>query len=209
LIQIKVAELHGAHPAIRILSPADTEPFAMALNPPFNLDRWIDKFRDQLKPPVGNKLLYEEDGMIAQIIGGPNTRVDFHDDPVQEFFYQLKGDMILKVIDEGEIRDVRINEGEVFMLPPHPRHSPQRPMPGSIGLVVESPRMAGMLDAFEWYCFECMACIHRIEVPVNNIVDDLPPLYEAFYADEAARTCDSCGAVHPGKGKPPPGWADL
>lgn len=98
----------------------------MALNPPFNLDRWIDKFRDQLKPPVGNKLLCEEDGMIAQIIGGPNTRVDFHDDPVQEFFYQLKGDMILKVIDEGEIRDVRINEGEVFMLPPRTRHSPQR-----------------------------------------------------------------------------------
>ena len=68
----------------------------MTVNPPFNLDHWVDRFRDQLKPPVGNKLLFEEDGMIAQIIGGPNTRVDFHDDPVQEFFYQIKGDMILK-----------------------------------------------------------------------------------------------------------------
>jgi 3-hydroxyanthranilate 3,4-dioxygenase len=181
----------------------------MTVNAPFNLDHWVDKFRDQLKPPVSNKLLFEEDGMIAQIIGGPNTRVDFHDDPVQEFFYQIKGDMILKVIDDGEIKSIRLNEGEVFMLPPHMRHSPQRPVPGSYGLVVESPRMAGMLDAFEWYCFECMACIHRIEVPVNNIVDDLPPLYEAFYVDDAARTCDSCGAVHPGKGKPPPGWADI
>ncbi len=181
----------------------------MTLNAPFNLEAWIDRNRDQLKPPVGNKLLYEENGMIAQIIGGPNTRVDFHDDPVQEFFYQLAGDMILKVVDDGRIQDIRINEGEVFMLPPHVRHSPQRPMPGSIGLVVESPRMAGMLDGFEWFCFECGARIHRVEVAVDNIVDDLPPLYEAFYADEAARTCRDCGAVHPGKGKPPPGWADL
>tara|TARA_R110000787_G_scaffold48165_1_gene116285 strand:+ start:762 stop:1301 length:540 start_codon:yes stop_codon:yes gene_type:complete len=179
------------------------------MHAPFNLDRWVEKYRDQLKPPVGNKLLFEEDGMIAQIIGGPNTRVDFHDDPVQEFFYQLRGDMILKVVDRGRIENVRIDEGDVFMLPPHMRHSPQRPLPGSIGLVVESPRMAGMLDGFEWYCFDCMSCIHRVEVPVHNIVDDLPPLYDAFYADAAARTCGACGAVHPGKGKPPPGWADL
>jgi 3-hydroxyanthranilate 3,4-dioxygenase len=59
-----------------------------------------------------------------------------------------------------------------------------------------------------------MARVHRDEgavsrVPVHNIVDDLPPLYEAFYADESARTCGNCGAVHPGKGKPPPGWADI
>ena len=85
--------------------------------------------------------------MIAQIIGGSNTRIDFHNDSVQEFFYQIKGDMILKVIDDGEIKSIRLNEGEVFMLPPHMRHSPQRPVPGSYGLVVESPRMAGMLDA--------------------------------------------------------------
>ena len=103
----------------------------MTVNPPFNLDHWVDRFRDQLKPPVGNKLLFEEDGMIAQIIGGPNTRVDFHDDPVQEFFYQIKGDMILKVVDDREIKSIRINEGEFFMLPPHMRHSPQRPVPGS------------------------------------------------------------------------------
>ncbi len=147
--------------------------------------------------------------MIAKIIGGPNTRVNFHDDPVQEFFYKIKNDMILKVVDDGTIKDVRINEGEVFMLPLHVRHSPQLPVAGSYGLVVESLRMLGILDAIEWYCFECIACIHWIKVPVNNIVDDLPPLYEAFYADDAARTCGDCGAVHPGKGKAPPGWADT
>jgi 3-hydroxyanthranilate 3,4-dioxygenase len=61
----------------------------MTVSAPFNLDHWVDKFRDQVKPPVGNKLFFEEDGMISQIIGGPNTRVDFHDDPMQEFFYLM------------------------------------------------------------------------------------------------------------------------
>ena len=181
----------------------------MPFAPPFNLDHWVEKHRDLLKPPVGNKLLYEEPGMVAQIIGGPNTRVDFHDDPVQEFFYQIKGDMILKVAENGDIFDVRIREGDVFMLPPHTSHSPQRPVPGSIGLVVESPRMQGMMDGFEWYCFECKTRVHRVEVPLNNIVDDLPPLYEAFYADEKARTCPNCGAVHPGKGDPPADWVVI
>ncbi len=180
----------------------------MQLHPsltPFDFRRWIDDHRHLLKPPVGNKLLFEAAGMIVMVVGGPNGRVDFHDDPVQEFFYQIEGDMILKVAEDGEIYDVPIRAGEVFLLPPHVSHSPQRPVPGSIGLVVESPRQPGMLDGFEWYCFDCKARVHRIEVPVDNIVTDLPPLYEAFYADEAARTCPSCGALHPGK-EPPEGW---
>jgi len=181
----------------------------MSFARPFHLGQWLDANKDQLKPPVGNKLLYEQPGMIAQIVGGPNTRVDFHDDPVQEFFYQLKGNMILKVAENGKIHDVPIHEGEVFMLPGHVRHSPQRPVPGSIGLVVESPRMAGMLDGFEWFCFECHARVHRVEVPLTNIVTDLPPLYEAFYRDERSRTCPECGVIHPGKGDPPEGWVTI
>ena len=92
----------------------------------------------------------------------------------------------------------------MFLLPPHVRHSPQRPQEGSIGLVVEAAR-PNELDAFDWYCFECGTLVHRIEVKVQHLVKDLPPLYEAFYADEKARTCKNCGAVHPGK-KPPAGW---
>ena len=78
--------------------------------------------------------------MTVMIVGGPNQRVDFHDDPVEEFFYQLKGDMLLKIAEDGKIYDVPIREGEVFLLPPHARHSPQRPVPGSVGLVVEGTR---------------------------------------------------------------------
>jgi 3-hydroxyanthranilate 3,4-dioxygenase len=178
------------------------------LRKPFNFSRWIEEHSHLLKPPVGNKLVFEDAGMVVQVVGGPNQRVDFHDDPVEEFFYQLKGDMILKLAEGGKIHDVRIREGDIFMLPPHVRHSPQRPVPGSVGLVVESARAEGAKDAFEWFCFNCGHRVHRVEVTVQNIVQDLPPLFQAFYADEKARTCLSCGTVHPGK-QPPPGWVDL
>lgn len=179
-----------------------------ALPKPFNFQAWIDAHAHLLKPPVGNKLVFEDSGMIVQVVGGPNQRVDFHDDPVEEFFYQLKGDMILKVVVDGRIEDVRIREGDVFMLPAHVRHSPQRPVAGSVGLVVEGARAPDAKDGFEWFCFACGGLVHRIEVAVKNIVTDLPPLYTAFYADEKARTCPSCGTVHPGK-QPPPGWVSL
>ena len=176
---------------------------------PFNFQDWIERNKDNLKPPVSNKQLFDEKtGMIVMIVGGPNKRVDFHDDPVEEFFYQLKGDMLLKIAEGGKIYDVKIKEGDVFMLPPHTRHSPQRPVEGSVGLVVEGARIAGMRDGFEWYCFNCGSLVHRVEVEVKDIVKDLPPLYEAFYADEKARTCPQCGTVHPGK-TPPEGWVQM
>ena len=100
----------------------------------FNIQKWIDANQKYLKPPVGNRHLFDEEtNMIIMVVGGPNKRTDFHDDPVDEFFYQLKGDMLLKISENGEFYDVPIREGEVFYLPPHIRHSPQRPIEGSIG----------------------------------------------------------------------------
>ncbi len=174
----------------------------------FNFQKWIEVNQHLLKPPVGNKLVFEKTGMVVQVVGGPNQRVDFHDDPVEEFFYQLRGDMVLKVADNGKIYDIPIREGDVFMLPAHVSHSPQRPVPGSVGLVVEGTRRADDPDAFEWFCFNCSARVHRIEIAVTDIVKDLPPLYEQFYADQALRTCPSCGAIHPGK-TPPEGWVVM
>ena len=173
----------------------------------FNFQNWIKENQHLLKPPVSNKKVFEDGEMTVQVVGGPNERTDYHDDPVEEFFYQLKGDMVLKVVDNGQFYDVPIREGEVFLLPPHVRHSPQRPQEGSVGLVVEAAR-PHELDAFEWYCFECHALVHRIEVKVQHLVKDLPPLYEAFYADAAARKCKNCGAIHPGK-RPPAGWVKI
>ncbi len=180
----------------------------MTLPKPFNFKTWIDQNAHLLKPPVSNKLVFENSGIVVQVIGGPNQRVDFHDDPVEEFFYQLRGDMVLKVAEGGRIYDIPIREGEVFLLPAHVRHSPQRPVPNSVGLVVEGNRDAGMRDGFEWFCFGCGALVHRVELEVRNIVTDLPPLFDAFYADPDKRTCRKCGVVHPGK-TPPPNWVSL
>ena len=166
----------------------------------FNFSDWIDRHAELLKPPVGNQVVFAEArDLIVQVIGGPNARTDYHDDPYEEFFYQLRGNMKLRVLDDGRPRDVPIRQGEILLLPAHVRHSPQRPEPASVGLVVEKVRPSGVQDGFEWYCPRCSALVHRVEVHVKNIVADLPPLFEAFYASTQARTCPKCGHIHPGR----------
>jgi 3-hydroxyanthranilate 3,4-dioxygenase len=165
----------------------------------FNFSSWIDAHAHLLRPPVGNQQVFRDAGdLIVMAVGGPNSRTDYHDDPYEEFFYQLRGDMVLRVMQDGRPSDVPIREGEILLLPGHVRHSPQRPQPGSVGLVVEKIRPAGVHDGFEWFCQRCHARLHRIEVHVKDIAADLPPLFEAFYANDRARTCQVCGAVHPG-----------
>ena len=165
-----------------------------------NLQRWIEEHRALLKPPVGNAQIWRDADFIVTVVGGPNQRTDFHDDPYEEFFYQLKGNMRLRVIEDGKPGEIAIDEGGIFLLPPHVRHSPQRPEPGSVGLVIERTRPAGVIDGFEWYCPACHALVHRVEVQLRSIVDDLPPLFNAFYASPDLRTCKACGTMHPGKG---------
>ena len=165
---------------------------------PLNLSRWIDDHADLLKPPVGNAQIWEDGEFIVTVVGGPNVRTDYHDDPGDEFFYQLRGDMTLRIIDSGKPKDVPIREGEVLMLPAHTRHSPQRP-PDTVGLVIERIRQPGELDAFEWYCEKCDERVHRREVEVTDLVRDLPPVFEEYYGNAALRVCPSCGYENPGK----------
>src|SRR5512139_3255334 len=166
----------------------------------FNFAQWIDRNAHLLRPPVGNQQVFREAGdLIVMVVGGPNARSDWHDDPYEGVFYQLRGNMTLRILEEGRPRDVPIREGEVLLLPGHVRHSPQRPEPGSVGLVVEKVRPPGVDDGFEWYCPKCWARVHRVEVGVQDNVRALPPLFDAFYRDARARTCPKCGHVHPGK----------
>lgn len=167
---------------------------------PFNFNAWIDEHQHLLRPPVGNAQIWKDTDFIVTVVGGPNQRTDYHDDPFEEFFYQLRGNMVLRIRGGGQPQDVPIREGEIFLLPPHVRHSPQRPEPGSVGLVIERTRPAGAVDGFEWFCPNCNAMVHRVEVQLKSIVRDLPPLFEAFYASVDWRTCRACGHVHPGKG---------
>lgn len=106
----------------------------------FNFNAWIEEHKHLLKPPVGNSQVWENADLMVTVVGGPNKRTDYHDDPVEEFFYQLKGDMVLKLYDGTDFYDVPIRQGDIFLLPPHVRHSPQRPQEGSIGLVIEPKR---------------------------------------------------------------------
>ena len=172
----------------------------MALySPPFNFKTWIEEHRSLLQPPVGNAQIWSNTDFIVTVVGGPNARTDYHDDPLEEFFYQISGNMVLRILDDGKPRDIPINEGDIFLLPPHVRHSPQRPVPGSVGLVIERQRPQGTIDAFEWYCPSCNGLVYRVEVQLRSIVEDLPPLFEQFYSSPEKRTCKNCGTVHPGK----------
>lgn len=169
--------------------------------PPINFPRWIAENQHLLRPPVGNKQVFPTGAdFLVMVVGGPNARTDFHVDPYEEFFYQVKGNMHVKTMMDGEPVDVHIGEGQMWVLPGNVPHSPQRPEPGSIGLVIERVRKEGELEKFQWYCFECHHLVHEVELRVRDIVADLPPVFEAFYADPRARTCPHCGTVHPGKG---------
>jgi len=166
-----------------------------------NFNAWVDEHGPSLKPPVANKeMVPGHEDFIVMVVGGPNQRTDFHVDPYEEVFYQVRGNMHVNVMTADGPARVDIREGEMWVLPRNLPHSPQRPETGSIGLVFERPREEGTLEKFQWYCPECSGMVHEVELQVRDISADLPPIFEAFYADESARTCPSCGHLHPGKG---------
>jgi 3-hydroxyanthranilate 3,4-dioxygenase len=165
----------------------------MPVPPPINFKNWIEENRHLLKPPVGNKVVYEDGDFMIMVVGGPNSRKDYHVDPVEEFFYQLEGDMVLKIIEKSKRVDVPIREGEIFLLPKNVPHSPQR-FENTIGLVVEYKRDEGDLDGFQWYCDECDVMLHEVTLDLENIVTQLPPLFDAYWKNMDARTCESCGS---------------
>ena len=106
------------------------------IRPPINIKNWIENNRHLLKPPVGNQTVYDQGDFMIMVVGGPNSRKDYHVDPVEEFFFQIEGDMLLKVIENGKRVDITIKEGEIFLLPKYLPHSPQR-FSDTIGLVIE------------------------------------------------------------------------
>ena len=159
--------------------------------PPINFKNWINEHRHLLKPPVGNQVVYEDTEFIIMVVGGPNTRKDYHIDEGEEFFYQLEGAMILRIRENGKPKDINIDEGEIFLLPPRIPHSPQR-FENTVGLVIERKRREGELDAFQWYCDGCLELLYEKYLPLTNIVTQLPPIFENFWNDDNARTCNNC-----------------
>lgn len=167
----------------------------MPIQSAFNLHAWIDEHRHLLKPPVGNAQVYENTEFIIMVVGGPNNRKDYHYNEGEEFFYQLEGDIVVKIIDEGQPRDIHIKQGEIFLLPPRTPHSPQRPA-NSVGLVIERKRhLPDELDAFMWFCESCGNKLYEEFLPLTNIVSQLPPIFERFYGNKEHCTCSKCGTV--------------
>ena len=164
----------------------------------FNFRAWIDANRDALRPPVCNKQVFEDGDFIIMVVGGPNSRDDYHWDEGEEFFYQLEGDMLLRTMQDGERVDIPIRKGEILLLPPRIPHSPQR-YADTVGLVIERKRAPGELDGFMWFCNECDAKLYEEFLHVDDIVQQLPPVFERFYGSEENRTCPECGAVMPAR----------
>jgi len=162
---------------------------------PFNLQEWIEANRDLLKPPIGNKNLYHESGdYIVMIVGGPNARKDYHYNDTEELFYQLEGDILVKVQVDGKSVDVPIKEGEMFLLPGKIPHSPIRPA-NSVGLVIERKRDESHTDGLMWFCDNCNNKLHESYFPLNNIENDFFPRFKEFYNSEEMRTCNNCSSI--------------
>lgn len=165
------------------------------MNLPFNLKSWIEEHRHLLKPPVGNKQIYiDNKDFIVMVVGGPNARKDYHVNDGEEFFYQVEGNIILKIIEDGKIIDIQINEGDIFLLPSNTPHSPQRTA-NTVGLVIEKKREKVELDGFQWYCENCHHKLYEEYVNVTDIVKQLPVVMDRFYSSLDKRTCKTCGSV--------------
>ncbi|TVQ55576.1 MAG: 3-hydroxyanthranilate 3,4-dioxygenase [Phycisphaerales bacterium] len=160
--------------------------------PPINILKWVEEHRDEFRPPVSNKYLYDGKDFFVMVIGGPNARNDFHVTDSEEYFYQVKGDIVVRIIQDGEIKDVVVREGETFFIPGGVPHSPTRP-PNTIGVVVERVRPAGEMEHLQFYCEECHELVHDLEFDCADIVDHFSRAMKDFWADENASTCAKCG----------------
>ena len=179
--------------------PASTSTAARVL-PPINIMKWVEKHRADLKPPVGNKYLYDGEDFFVMVIAGPNARNDFHKTNSEEYFYQLKGDIVVRIIEDDKIKDVIVREGETIFIPGNVPHSPTRP-PGTIGVVVERRRPPGETEHLQFYCENCHELVYDKEFDCKDIVEHFAQAMEEFWADPELSTCKNCGTRVP-KAKP-------
>ena len=162
---------------------------------PFNLSGWIEENRHLLVPPVGNKNLYvDADDFIVMVVAGPNARKDYHYNETEELFYQIEGDIVVKIQQNGKMVEVSIKEGEMFLLPPKIPHSPVRPE-GSIGLVIERKRKRHHKDGLMWFSEKENALLYEEYFHLTNIEKDFLPVFKKFYNSEKLRTCPVSGEV--------------
>ena len=159
---------------------------------PFNLNKWIDENRSILKPPIGNKNLYNKAGdFIVMVVAGPNSRKDYHYNESEELFYQIEGNINILTQQNNNLVNIKVNEGDMFLLPAKIPHSPVRPK-GSIGLVIEKVRTNKDKDGLIWFCENCNEKLFEEYFHLKNIEKDFKPVFKKFYKSEFLRTCKNC-----------------
>jgi len=171
----------------------------MSIIRPFNFKKWIDENRHLLKPPINNKVVYKDAEFIVMVVGGPNSRKDYHYNESEEFFYQLEGDVLVKIQEDGKAVEVPIKEGEIFLLPPRVPHNPVR-FKNTVGLVIERKRREGEKDALMWFCEKCNSKLFDEFFELNDITTQFQDVFNKFYNSLELRTCKVCGHVM----EPPP-----
>lgn len=166
----------------------------MEITKPFHLAKWIADNRELLKPPVGNKNLYNESGdYIVMVVGGPNRRNDYHYNQTEELFYQLEGHIKVHIQVNGEKQTIELGPGEMFLLPAEIPHSPER-SEGSVGLVIERKRAGqGFKDGLLWFCNNCNHKLHEVYFELHDIEKDFLPHFEHFNKSKELKVCSECG----------------
>ena len=168
----------------------------MSVAKPFNLMQWIADHEEEFKPPVMNKQFYKEaNDVIVFVSTGPNTRNDYHVNPTEELFYQLKGDIAVRIrpLDDSPPHEVFIREGEMWLCPRNVPHRPQRPE-GTLGLIVEFPRPSN--DKLRWYCNADEHLVYEADFRLDHVDEDLHKIMDDFWNGPAEnRTCPTCKTV--------------
>ena len=166
------------------------------------LPEFIQANAHLLQPPVCNKMIHNDGALRVMVVGGPNVRKDYHLNLGEELFYQLRGNMVLKVMESGQPKDIVIKEGDMFVLPARIPHSPQR-FENTIGLVIERARNPTELDGLRYYVDATNSeILWERFFPVTNLGKQLVPLIEEFFSSEEYKT------RQPSKPIPLSAWAE-
>nr|XP_002119902.1 3-hydroxyanthranilate 3,4-dioxygenase-like [Ciona intestinalis] len=151
-----------------------------------NLNQWVSENKSQFLPPVCNKMMHNMQLKIM-CIGGPNQRKDYHIEEGEEFFYMIKGDMCLKIVENGKHKDVVIKQGEVFLLPPRIPHSPQR-FEDTVGLVIERERHENETDVLRYFVGESTDILYEKTFHSVDLGTELPPMIDQYFNSEEYKT---------------------
>ncbi|XP_054154128.1 3-hydroxyanthranilate 3,4-dioxygenase-like [Oppia nitens] len=151
-----------------------------------NMNDWIVGNKQYFLPPICNKLLYTNQLKVF-FVGGPNQRKDYHIEEGEELFYQIKGDMCLKVIHNKKPKDIIIREGQVFLLGPRIPHSPQR-FPNTIGLVIERERLKEEWDALRYFVDNSTDILYERWFYCQDLGSQLAPIIQEFQASDECKS---------------------